>query len=645
MVEYKVKNKFTPAPMDSVRMTGYEGKLFDKFFYGRIFSDYAREEVYPEAEDAFKNQIDGESCVGIWQGEYWGKWIISAARVARYTHSEELREFIRRGAHKLMSYQRDDGYLGTYKNSAQFFLPTKEEAIAAVGAPNLWNWNVWCRKYTLWGMLECYMLLGEKEMLDSCIGMADYLIDELDRLGISLCDTGTFSGVASCSILKPMLILYRLTENKKYLDFALSFVDRWENADIKPGLIANALSGKRIREWYPDSNRWAKVYETMSCFDGIIELYRITGEEKYLKAAEGYWDILVNHEYNLLFSVGFNDVFGDAAYDLNCASEPCDVLHFMRLCYELFLLTGDVKYMDRFELAASTPLIASTYKNGRWGARALRGQGRHLTATLQAKFTRNHCCVNNMPRGIINFIEAGVMTDGECLLINLYTASESVIETGKGRVTVRISGEYLSDCRAKIDLTFDGEPTPVKLRVPSWSERGTVTVGDTAHAVTPGYFTFIPKGKSEVVTVAFDDTVRVIEVSSHPELGDIEWKRIKWVASSWTAPTLDSSGGEYISADPDLFIEGRACLLVRGASLLCRTKLIGSTEEEMFGERLLSPDYKCTSCKRIYTPADVNTELLLTFSDGKNELSYHVADYATGTNLMTLDKRFFSIYF
>ena len=250
-----------------------------------------------------------------------------------------------------------------------------------------------------------------------------------------------------------------------------------------------------------------------------------------------------------------------------------------------------------------------------------------------------------MPRGLLNFAEAGVMTDGECVLINLYNAVDAKIKTDKGAVKIHISGEYLSDCRAKIELDFEGECVPIKLRVPSWSKAGTITVGGQTYNATPGYFTVTPTKSHESLTVAFDDTVRIIEVSSHPERGDIEWKRNKWVSSSWTAPTLDASGGEYVSADPNLFIEGRACLLVRGATLLCRTKLIKNTEEEMFGERKLTTDFKCVACERIYTPSDVNTELLLTFSDGERELKYRVADYATGTNLMTEDKRFFSIYF
>ncbi|MEE0897525.1 MAG: hypothetical protein U0L88_07850, partial [Acutalibacteraceae bacterium] len=76
----------------------------------------------------------------------------------------ELCDFIRNGAEAMMKYQRPDGYLGTYRNSRNFFPPTKEEAIAATGAATMWNWNIWCRKYTLWGMLECYMLLGDERM-------------------------------------------------------------------------------------------------------------------------------------------------------------------------------------------------------------------------------------------------------------------------------------------------------------------------------------------------------------------------------------------------------------------------------------------------------------------------------------------------
>ncbi len=641
MVAYKVNNKISTAELSDVKVGGYHGALMDSFFDGRIMSEHAREVVYRETEDAFKYQRDDESGVGIWQGEYWGKWIISAARAARYNGSAELREFIRRGAKKLITYQREDGYLGTYKNSGLVFPSTVEEGLAALGVAVEWNWNIWCRKYTLWGMLEAYRLLGEREMLDCAVGMADYLISELDSLGVELGETGTFNGLASCSIMKPMLILYRLTGNRKYLDFCIRIADRWENPDIMPGLIANSLSDKRIREWYPDSNKWAKAYEMMSCFDGLIELYRVSGEKKYFEATERFFDMLMEHERNLLSSVAFNDVFGDAAYDLNCMTEPCDVIHFMRLAHELFSLTGKAKYMDAFEHAAYNALFASAYKDGLWGSRALRTAGRHMTVLTQAKMLHNHCCVNNMPRGLLNFAESAVMSDGESLYVNLYTDLEGSIKVGEKAICVKIGGDYLGSGRVCIALSgFFGELI-VKLRIPEWCRSHKITSDGQEFTANGEFCTMTVKAPCEI-TAEFDAPVELTEVSSHPTLGDLPWKERRWISGVGADADEMSS---YISADPEQYRRGKACVIHKGPLLLCRTKLIGNSEEEMFGVQMLTSEYRCVSCERAESPQGINLCFKLAFSNGKNTASYTVCDYASGTNIMTKDTKLFSIYF
>ena len=129
MLDYKVKNKITPLSLSSVRMGGYEGALLDTFFGGRVFSDYARNDVYREAEDAFKNCIDDLTCIGIWQGEYWGKWVISAARVARYQHNEELKSFVRSAAWELISLRDSEGCISTYRDPNVFSAAPVEEVV------------------------------------------------------------------------------------------------------------------------------------------------------------------------------------------------------------------------------------------------------------------------------------------------------------------------------------------------------------------------------------------------------------------------------------------------------------------------------------------------------------------------------------
>jgi len=640
MLDYKVHNKINSAELSDVKVEGFYGELIDLFFEHRIMSKHAREDVYPETEEPFKYKRDDEKGVGIFQGEFWGKWMISASRAARYNGSQELREFIRRGAKQLITYQRPDGYLGTYKDSSLLLPCTMEEGIAKLGVAVEWNWNIWCRKYTLWGMVEAYGLLGDREFLDSAIGMADYLISELDRLGLEPGDTGTFNGLPSCSIMKPMLILYRHTGDGKYLDFCKRIADRWEKPEIMPALIANALSDKRIREWYPDSNKWAKAYEMMSCYDGIIELYRVTGEEKYFLAVSRFFDMILKHERNILSSVAFNDVFGDAAYDLNCMTEPCDVIHFMRLAHELFSLTGARKYMDAFESAAYNALFASVCKDGTWGARALRTAGRHMISLGQANMKYSHCCVNNMPRGLLNFAESVIMTDGEALYINLYTDFSGGISVGGRSVKVKIGGEYLSDGRAVISLSGFDAPLSVKLRIPEWAGEGKITVNGKSAIASGEYFDLSATESCEIM-VEFSAPVLVSEVVSDPELGDLPWEERRWISD--VANVTPQSA--YTSADSAQYLKGKACIIRKGVLLLCRTKLIGSTEEEMFAPLALTPDYKCVSCERISSPEGIYLTFRLTFSNGENTLEYTVCDYSSGTNIMTLDKHFFSVYF
>ena len=219
-----------------------------------------------------------------------------------------------------------------------------------------------------------------------------------------------------------MLLLYRITENKRYLDFCLKIAADWERPDGHiPNLIANALSGRPLHAWYPRPQTWGKVYELLSCLDGLLELYRVTGTEKYLTAVSTLHDLLKQYEGNTLFSVGFNDIFANGAALINSCSEPCDVIHWMRVNYELFTLTGKAEYLDDFEKAFLNPFLAASFEDGKWGARAVRVLGRHMAVTGQSSMKYSHCCVNNMPRGYINACQAFVMTGNDGVYVNLYT--------------------------------------------------------------------------------------------------------------------------------------------------------------------------------------------------------------------------------
>ena len=627
----KGKNIITPPNLKDVTIGGETETLMNRFFYERIFSDDAKKIIYKEAEDAFRTRVDGDGVAGIWQGEFWGKLMISACEVYKYTQDDKLLAFIHRGAKEIMALQRDDGYIGTYKNSVDFMSPDPDVTEKIMGWRCTWNWNIWCRKYTLWGLLECYEVTNDTEILTAAQRHASQLIEELEITGTNIADTGTFSGMPSCSILKPMLILYKHTGIQRFFDFSQKIADNWERSDGKmPNLITNALSGKRITKWYPRPEKWAKAYEMMSCFEGIIELYRYTGEEKYISAAEKFYDILINYELNPLFSVAYNDMFADAADEINAISEPCDVIHFMRICYELYLLTGNVKYVDSFENTFFNAFLAGVFKDGKWGARGVRSAGRHFYAVSQAGLTHNHCCVNNMPRAFMTMARCAVMQKENDVVINLYEN----ITTKLKNAEVTIYGSYFSNGEININIKFTAAPSDIYLRIPSWSKNAEITSGKKEYAAKPGYLRIENTEKEVSVKVKFFIKPIVHTFTKDvPQHKENDVKFTKWANSSSSSFTTEKA-----------FLKKRRSVITYGPLLLARSKIIGNTEKEMFEpEYAVSDDAVCTA---IPVPCDKVRIKLKLKSTGKNgTYETEACDFASAGNEKLDDPYYFSIYF
>jgi len=620
-----VKNKLNPPSLSNLSLMGPIGKQMDIFLYERVLSDFAKQEIYGETEEKFRLREDDKHAVGMWRGEFWGKWVISACRVCQYKRDEELKAFLLQAALNLIATADPNGYIGTYQDPLNCFSPDPEAAMAAVGWPCKWNWNIWCRKYTLWGLMEVYQLTKDERVLLGAKRTTDQMLEMLKENHIRLGATGTFSGLPSCSILKPMLLLYRATEEKKYLDFCLEIAQDWNREDdLCPNLIKNGLKNTPVHTWYPQPEHWAKAYEMMSCLDGLLELYRVTGNEDYFVAVKNIYHQLKEHEGNAVFSVGFNDLFLGAAKWENSCSEPCDVLHWMRVCYELYTLTGDPEYMDVFEQAFLNPFLAASFADGKWGARAVRSAGRHQVATFQSSMNHSHCCVNNMPRGYMNACQAFVIQGEQGIYVNMYTDFACTM----AGITLEIGGSYLMDGHVEITAEVK-EPTVLFLRIPSWSKKTLVNDSATEKAGTY-HAAAVPAGKS-VLSIQFDMNPRLREMDKAPlplAPEDLPYRRF--------------IQGNDIPADIMTW-DQRASLLY-GPLLLARSKRVGSTEEEMYhSPSICQKGYACQ-----VTPVQnnqVRNAYKAVFIQGDERVEMMLCDYATGTNHWSQkDPLLFNIY-
>ncbi len=605
-INYKACNIAEPSQLSDTGILGVIGEKLDRVIEKRLSGEYAQKEVFGEAESAFVNCTDGDKApIGSFQGEFWGKQMISACRAYKYNKDESLLKFIKESCDRVIAHQRENGYLGTYKNEKQVFRSSKKDGYRIMGWPCNWNWNIWGRKYTLWALIEAYEVTGDKKLLDVAVKATNQLIDMLSDMGARICETGTFDGQASGSILKPVLILYRITGDRKYLDFALEIAKEWEDDETCcTKLITLALCKVPIHEWgytttkfTPKSKynpcgkegepvfdisestpeRNGKVYEMQSCFDGILELYRVTGDEKYFTAAKNFFELLLENELNPLCSVGFNDVFIAAKRYQNSLSELCDVIHFMRLATELHRLTGKAKYLDYAELAFVNCFLGGVKRDGSWGARCVRAAETNFYAHDQAGFVKNHCCTNNMPRGFFNFAETILTANKDEVMVNLYTKAKSTVHPMAGEdVTVEISDGYLERCEVtlKVSAILKGRNARVlKLRIPSWSKYTVITTDDKTLALNEcGIYYALPLSNGECeITIKFDNTPRLIE-------GNYSWDF--YPVTPYMIQRYDS--GIKSPVNLDTLIDKNHATLFVGPVLLARTKAIGSTKEEMF---------------------------------------------------------------
>lgn len=287
-----------------------------------------------------------------WRGEYFGKMMRGACMTWQYTGDEALYQILRTNAEAMLETQDDLGRFSSYSVACEFK-----------------GWDLWCRKYVILGFLHFYEICRE-EWLKSKILTAlgkhlDYIVARIGPNGVELGDTShKWMGINSASLLEPVLRMYNLTGKEAYLDFAGYIVDFLCNG--APNIITLALED-RLDPWqYPVR----KAYEMMSCFEGLLEYYRITGEEKWKTAVIRFADRVMDSDITVIGCSGCeHELFNHSARTQTDASytgvmqETCVTVTWMKLCTQLLLLTGDAKYANRVEISAYNALHGAVNRN------------------------------------------------------------------------------------------------------------------------------------------------------------------------------------------------------------------------------------------------------------------------------------------
>ena len=163
-------------------------------------------------------RLKSDSQKSEWRGEYWGKMMRGGVFVYSVTRNETLYSVLEDTVRDLLTVQEDNGRFSTYSQDVEF---TK--------------WDMWCRKYILLGLICFYPLCQDdtlkEQIVEAMKRHADYIIDRIGpktqgKMPITMTsvvaeDKPIHGAMNSMSILEPMVILYRMTKEKRYLDLHL----------------------------------------------------------------------------------------------------------------------------------------------------------------------------------------------------------------------------------------------------------------------------------------------------------------------------------------------------------------------------------------------------------------------------------------
>lgn len=583
----------------------------------------------------YRDQIDGENRG--WRGEYWGKMMRGAAMVYEYSRNQELYRVLTETVEDMLTVAEADGRVSSFSRDTEF------------GA-----WDLWCRKYVLLGMEYYYGICSDESLksriLSFLCGCADYIVAHIGNEGgqkkITLA-SGAWLGVNSSSILEPFVRLYCLTYEQRYLDFSAYIVENGgaEGINIFELAYENKL--------YPYQYGVSKAYEMISCFEGLIEYYLITGIEKYKTAAINFGKAIMDSDVTVIGSCGCTHELFDhsknrqTAYYEGIMQETCVTVTWMKYCARLLQLTGESVFADcmehsfynaylgalntehkdcpyireKFVEQMNVPNLKYTYLPVDSYSPLTPGVRGQKVGGLQLLRDGSYygCCTSIAAAGVGTFLQHAVMTDREGIVINFFEAGYTELSYRDTRVVIRFETAYPTEGRVKIGVHTDSPIRfALKIRLPEWSSQYQVTA-DSSCILQNGYLTvdWEWSGEREVV-VDFDMCIHVIR----PVEWDTDVIYTERCVSPYGHSTTCAMSVTHAEAD-DHYIA-----LSRGPLTLAADSRMGKAASSAFSFQKKDGDITCRVCDDREIVDGKNCLVKCEFTSETGEV-FHLIDYAS----------------
>ena len=578
---------------------------------------------------------------GGWRGEYWGKMMRGACFTWSYTRNPELYLVLTQTVEDMLAAQEDNGRISSYAVNHEFEC-----------------WDIWCRKYVLLGMQYFLEICNDEDLIEritkSMCLQVDYIMSKIgsrEEGKIKITKTSSYwRGLNSSSLLEPIVRLFAITKKKQYLDFAKHIVECGGTDAV------NIFELAFKNQFYPYQYPVTKAYEMISCFEGLLEYYRITGIEKYKISVINFADKVLESDFTIIGSCGCtHELFDHSTVrqanttNGNIAQETCVTVTLMKFFYQLTLLTGDARYVDAFEIslynaylgAINTdkvvqPMIKQRHPD--WFEEPLpfdsyspltagtRGMGVGGMKVMSDNHYYGCCaCIGSAGNGLISKMALLTMEKGFAL--NLFIPGRMKTRTESGNeIVFRTQTDYPKNGSVKVMIDLERSETfKLLLRNPGWSENTKLYVNEAIHKITKGYIVLEREWiDGDAIELELDMRTRAIYPIAYGK--DILMNQMA-ADANFMVPVYDIE-------DP---IAKNHIALQRGPIVLAQENRLGYNVDEPVNIKVNEEGYVDVTMPEVeIAPYENILEVEVPLVGGKK---IHVTDYASAGKLWTKESK------
>ncbi|WKK70289.1 glycoside hydrolase family 127 protein [Rathayibacter oskolensis] len=447
------------------------------------------------------------------RGHFLGHWLSAAAREVAVTGDALLRARIDSVLDGLERCQEENG------GGWIWAIPRGYLDRLATGRP------IWAPQYAmhklLMGLVDLHRDLGDERALRMAREATTPLLEWVR--GFDDAQFQQILEVETGGMLEVWADLLEATGDPVYSELLERYYRRW--------LFDGLLEGRDVL-----TNKHANT--TIPEVLGAARAYEVTGEERWRRIVEAYWEQAVTLRGT--FCTGgqtsgeiWTPPFEFAARRGEKTQEHCGVYNMIRLADVLLRWTGDLAYADYIELNLYNGILAQ--QNPRTGMVAyflpLEGGARKNWGSPTEDFW---CCHGTLVQAHTRHSGLVFYRGGDTeLVVAQHIDASTRVQTAAGEARVRVevldnagyvgpdsnageAGDAHRPSASRVRIAVDGAALTVRVRVPEWTVGAPALAGSEAASLDDGALVIQHPGGATSVDVAFGSEVRAVPIPDEP---------------------------------------------------------------------------------------------------------------------------------